>query len=492
MIQKRSEVEVLPEEPFDNDELDREKFADTLTTLIKTSNGPLVIGLSGKWGTGKTTFVRMWQEKLEPEFKCLYFNAWKNDFVSDPLVAFVGEISKVIQANGDESEIDREAKIKQLQNAAGKVIKFGIPPLLRILSAGLVDAEAMRTAIEEVAAGTEQIFEEYEEEQKSIKEFRTELKSFAQSFQSPSNDSGSTPLIFFVDELDRCRPDFAVELLERVKHLFNVPNVVFILSTAKDQLRHSLRAFYGEGMDAEAYLRRFIDLEYSLPEPSPEKYVNVLFNAFEFKDLLKRYQNQSQVALLELIARMTEVMGLSLRDQDQYFTRLSLIYRIQNERASRTDEILLIFTAFVTALRMFKNDLYSDIRANGSRLQDVLQIAYEFERDKLTWQSPGLSFQLRAVLISAIRLSYCGSRADEVKEADSLRQRFEGERDNAYELSEHHNPDSPSEREELEEIENQRDLSDTVLRLFEDLQSNYGHDFDREIFEVVELTSGFK
>ena len=79
---------------------------------------------------------------------------------------------------------------------------------------------------------------------------------------------GDKPIIFIIDELDRCRPSYAVELLEQVKHFFSVSGIVFVLSIDKVQLGHAVRGVYGnDRINADEYLRRFIDIEYSIPVP---------------------------------------------------------------------------------------------------------------------------------------------------------------------------------------------------------------------------------
>ena len=75
------------------------------------------------------------------------------------------------------------------------------------------------------------------------------------------------PLIVVIDELDRCRPSYAVELLEVAKHLFAVDHIVFVLAVNRSELAHSIRALYGSGFDAEGYLRRFFDVDFRLPAP---------------------------------------------------------------------------------------------------------------------------------------------------------------------------------------------------------------------------------
>lgn len=77
-----------------------------------------------------------------------------------------------------------------------------------------------------------------------------------------ADNAGEKPVVFFIDELDRCRPDYSVKVLERIKHLFDLPNIIFVLSVNKKQLGHAIQGFYGtSSLDADDYLRRFIDLE---------------------------------------------------------------------------------------------------------------------------------------------------------------------------------------------------------------------------------------
>jgi predicted KAP-like P-loop ATPase len=96
-----------------------------------------------------------------------------------------------------------------------------------------------------------------------IDSFRINLEKLAHEIAT--KEGGASPLVFFIDEMDRCRPDFAIALLERIKHLFNVNRVVFVLAVDRAQLNESVKALYGLNANPDGYLRRFIDLAYSLP-----------------------------------------------------------------------------------------------------------------------------------------------------------------------------------------------------------------------------------
>ncbi len=81
------DIEVNNDNPFANDILDREKYGTTLKNVVEMyTEGGGVIAINGDWGTGKTTFVRMWSAMLEnEEFKTVYFNAWETDYYNDPI-----------------------------------------------------------------------------------------------------------------------------------------------------------------------------------------------------------------------------------------------------------------------------------------------------------------------------------------------------------------------------------------------------------------------
>jgi hypothetical protein len=108
---------------------------------------------------------------------------------------------------------------------------------------------------------------DFEEGKAAIHAMKDSLEAIVASL------SGATlqpPIVIFIDELDRCRPTYAVKLLEEIKHLFDVPGLVFIFAMNGDQLAHSVTSAYGVGFDGRAYIRRFIDREYQLAEPALE------------------------------------------------------------------------------------------------------------------------------------------------------------------------------------------------------------------------------
>jgi hypothetical protein len=118
---------------------------------------------------------------------------------------------------------------------------------------------------------------------RSIADFKVKLAGLIAALEKL--DGVQLPMVIFVDELDRCRPDYAIELLEGIKHLFGVPGVFFAIATNVQQLSESVKAIYGSGFDGQRYLKRFFDLQYALREPSNEQFSEALFNGIVLPDV---------------------------------------------------------------------------------------------------------------------------------------------------------------------------------------------------------------
>lgn len=340
----RNEIEITDSDPFANDKLGRKETAEKLTGLLKGADGPLVISVNGRWGTGKTTFIRMWDQMLRHEdiAKSLTFNAWENDFFADPSVAFIDEITTSLS---EDDRFDRSIKqeIAQLKETASALI-----PILLDFAVG------SRTA-----GAVENLLEEYEKEKTRIVDFKDDLATVATEVV---NESGA-PLFLFVDELDRCRPDFAVKLLEQIKHLFDVPGIVFVLSVDLEQLKGSIKSLYGEEMDANGYLRRFIDLRYQLPRPEGGNYVNYLFSKNGTDDCLFGSGNQE----LEMARCCSDHYNLSLRGKEHYMLRVDLAFRQLDSGPGLPPSYFRVVTPFLVALRMKEYELYQSLLRGDSR-----------------------------------------------------------------------------------------------------------------------------
>ena len=362
---KDIELDIRSGNPFAEDKLDRFHIAKNLTDICETlSESGAVLAIDGEWGAGKTTFVKMWRQMLEDnEYKTIYFNAWNSDFQDDPFIALMSELNHVFKkSDGFKDVVISGAKIglKVVGEIAKGVVKK---------TTG-VDSDAIKSGIDEAVGLCYNQMSDYQNNKEGLLEFRTKLSEFVAS------ESNQKPVFFFIDELDRCNPHFAVKLLERVKHLFEVPNIIFVLAVNIDQLQYAVQGFYGSShIDGKQYLKRFIDIEYTLPAPDLEKYCKFLIDAYDFNSFFNHNQRRShhdlyvEGEMFEAIA--TDIIvasNLNLRMTNKIFayTRLALSgYSLDQYVYSDLFFLLCYF-------KITNKKLYDNIKEGQFTLQELL------------------------------------------------------------------------------------------------------------------------
>ena len=238
----------------ENDWLNRSAMAHNLSKMVDVLQEPQVIALNGEWGSGKSHFLKLWVGEhinIKGTATIIYFDAFQHDFLDDPLASLVMHLEKELS----ETRINTE----KIKNAAIGLTSVATKSLISLAGAGYIV-----TAVNEIESAIGHINERYwENEQKRIaamKKFKKELKSLV----SDSHSKKGRKLVFIVDELDRCRPDYALRVLETIKHFFNMKNIHFVLGTNLKALEESVKASYGPGINAGRYLQKFINLNMRL------------------------------------------------------------------------------------------------------------------------------------------------------------------------------------------------------------------------------------
>ncbi|MCF0051638.1 KAP family NTPase [Dyadobacter sp. LJ53] len=367
MFIRHNDLVISKDDPFASCQLGRKKYADILTQIVDEPGNGFVLAINNEWGTGKTTFVKMWQQQLQNNgFTTLYFNAWENDFERNPLAAIMSEL-KVLRAKKNE-EIYRS-----LLEKGAKLTKHILPAAAKALVKQYVNideiVDAVVSSTEAAAEILENEIDEYAARKKSLLDFRADLEKFLETTK------GEKPVIFIIDELDRCRPNYAVEVLEHMKHFFAVNGIIFVLSIDKVQLGHAIRGVYGsEQLNADEYLRRFIDLEYSIPEPDTKQFVHYLFQYFAFDQFFKsnqrlRYSEASdeREAFLTFAVTLFEKGKPTLRQQEKMFAHA----RISLKSFSYGNYLFPSVFLFLIFLRILNNDLYQKVNKKEIKLQDL-------------------------------------------------------------------------------------------------------------------------
>jgi hypothetical protein len=258
-----------------------------------------VLNIDAPWGTGKTFFLTRLADELRHEGHLVAFvNAWRDDHAEDPLVAVMAAIEDVI------SPFLRQKKavevFDRLRSDAGGIFYEGLKGgatafAKKMLSDTFVErvtdvasgaaSSEKESALDKAAdAAIDKAVDRISEvadrlARKAIDDFiarKKSLDTFASRLgQVIAQLKGDRPMPLYVciDELDRCRPTYAITLLERTKHLFETANVAFIVATDRQQLTASVKAVYGESFDAQRYLQRFFDITYRFAEPTTDSLV---------------------------------------------------------------------------------------------------------------------------------------------------------------------------------------------------------------------------
>ena len=244
--------------------------------------------IDGSWGTGKTEFckklIRLMQQQ-HPDYRPVYIDAFRSDHSGEPLLALLAEIIKACTPpEGSDEKLIEEHKdrIRRITKAAGfvmktvakaavgHVLKQNMEDLAEGMSQIINDKQEAKNAAATVAgaattlashsidatidATVEALLKEQIEAEKNLETLKACLKELA----------ADKPIILFIDELDRCRPDYAVDMLEVIKHVFDVKNVKVVLVTNTKQLRAAINHRYGVEVDAQKYLDKFLKYSFAL------------------------------------------------------------------------------------------------------------------------------------------------------------------------------------------------------------------------------------
>ena len=333
-IQPR-EIEIPEADPFKYDLLDRKEPISVLTHIIGSVEGPCVLAVDAPWGAGKTTFLKIWEQHLRnEEYPVVSFNAWETDFSDDPFIALSDAILQELEQYKRGSLGDRINKFGKLATA---IVRVTVPPAIKASTGGLVDVTPLVDLLKEIpqalASKSSDRLATYQKAQELLKALSSTLQDVARDLARSKN---GLPLVIFIDELDRCRPSYAVELLETAKHIFTVDHVVFVLTVNRSELAHSVRALYGNEFDAIGYLNRFFDIDIRLPDPTREQFIETALKATQldshFNDIIIFDPLHDRSDIEELLRTFFGIPELSLRVITQAIHRLSLMFASLQER----------------------------------------------------------------------------------------------------------------------------------------------------------------
>jgi P-loop domain protein, KAP family len=407
MIKQRDDMEIQTSEKttFDTqDEFNRKPIAENIIRLLTSSIDLSPMVIDGGWGTGKTKFcqklIQLMQEQHR-DYRPVYIDAFRLDHSGEPLLALFAEIIKACtpEDTGEQPSEQRKNITRKVAKAAGFVMKTVTKAavghvlkqntddlaegLQKIMNDGQ-DADSLAETVTDAAATiashtidatVEALLREQIEAEKNLETLKACLKELA----------ADKPIILFIDELDRCRPDYAVDMLEVIKHVFDVENVKVVLVTNTKQLRAAINHRYGVEVDAQKYLDKFLKYSFALPEVIGgtnylvRKYYLVTIIYFhklirsspmfnQFKDSIYNEYN------IYFISDMMERNNISLRETERFVHHLEIYLTLRGElKKERRIEynLLIILGVYIFC---FYPSLINDIYKERMDAKDIAQL----------------------------------------------------------------------------------------------------------------------
>ncbi len=341
-------------ETINSDILLRNEKLNILMDIINKINKNMIISVDGKWGSGKTVFVKQLMylfineakitynnkidNKILDEFKnrnlLFYYNAWENDFHTNPLLSIMYKILN--DYPNEKNQISDENSKFAVDFVSG----------VKTLTQNFIKLDNIKS------------YKDLVDEIKTSEEIKKSLNTLINSLLSDNKK-----MVIIIDELDRCKPSFAIEMLETIKHYYDNDKIVFIVSTNNEQLSHMICKLYGDKFGGYEYLNKFYDFVINLDDVEVENYINYYL---DFND--KNNYNCSIV--LEIIKQHK----FSFREINRYVSSLNLVSNYLKSEDSFLEKFSyyrLLLAPYAIALKIKSNKKFNDF-ISGSGLDDLL------------------------------------------------------------------------------------------------------------------------
>ncbi len=347
-----------------------------LERIGRGKTGSYVLNIDATWGEGKTFFMKgLFADLKEAGHPAIMIDAWRDDFSDDPLTAVVAEFDRFL-TNFQSKDRSAKRKIKtatkNFRRNVGKMsllIGKGIAKRATTYVVGEAAEELAETAKEIVSGKVEveavvddatgevikftqaQIDKFAERKLAQFNEAKVSLDNFqaslANAVRTLSGVDFKPPFFILIDELDRCRPTYAIEMLERIKHLFEVENVVFVLGTDTTQLANSIKAVYGSEFDSRHYLARFFDRSYMLAAAETSELTAHLVKSGSFVG--QRLSTLETMDVVELITEISTQFEMELRQIEKAIDLFEIICSVWDDK--RKIEVPIIFPMICAFLK---------------------------------------------------------------------------------------------------------------------------------------------
>lgn len=377
---------------FKYDSLNREEIARNWTNSFLRNGISRVIAIDENWGMGKTYFATNWVKMLKHDnWQVCYIDAFEYDFTDDPFMVISHSIVEMLKSNNNFTELENIANYLGILfrafksntiNAIPSIAEGGVMALTgapnnKIIKSGVkkITDIVINTLNESSREDSGSIHNPFISITENDMTYNNILKAFKKLLEKKANlvakETGK-PLVIIVDELDRCKPTFAIEFLEKLKHIFDVNNLVFITFINLNELSNAVKGMYGESFDGEKYLKKFFNLILSFPRLYGNSSLYTVFiknqlnqslclDVFAQEDFFQAnnilFPSDAVEPIIEIISLFQQVYNLSLRDIEQIIEILKYV--------SFKDKWQACFYVILRIIYVHNNKFYNEIKKLG-------------------------------------------------------------------------------------------------------------------------------
>lgn len=314
---------------LEDDKLERNGLLTDLMEFFRNFGNQdghgLTMVINGKYGTGKSTLLDFIMQKNDEkkEFNIVYYDAWESNYFENPIIPLLYTISKLKSKGG------------KVNKVAKKVIKT--LPKMFVKTLANAHAVDLSPLFEET-----DICDEFDKYKKAVDGYKKVLYNFCQEKKT----------ILLIDELDRCLPEYQIKVLECLYHMFDIPNLIIVISLDKRQLEEAIRNKFGEYTDTYGYLSKFIQYEIDLPCDS----------AYEYAKTLMSFRTEYDDEIKSIISSMFQSVNFSIRDIKIITQHMNLICKEIKDPYGQIKTYYYfypIIIAFLLLLRYTDKKLYN-------------------------------------------------------------------------------------------------------------------------------------
>lgn len=342
----------------ERDEFTREPIAEKIIKLLDSEIDVSPMIIDGKWGTGKTEFCFKLKNLIEADssnnYKVGYVNAFQADHANEPLLTLISEVVSFYPKKSYQRKRLIKKSVPYLRLVGGIGLKAGLGFAFGRYAADI--PEAFSKGLETIEEGSkelidlslESLIEDQAEADRSLNTLKDALNNIA----------ADNPIILLIDELDRCRPDFAVMMLETIKHVFDVENVQIILITNAEQLKATIKHSYGSETNSHDYLYKFFKYQINLPTSTKDpEGKSVENNVTYFRATVQASnvipQEFKDNEFIYEIPTFLDLSKLSLRNIEQVVRCIETLVVFEDKEKSQSpvvEQVLMVFLSFVYRL----------------------------------------------------------------------------------------------------------------------------------------------